>query len=217
MKFGFHAELSKYPAILRHLETFEKKLKARGQCRTSRNGSDMGQHHWLELDNNPSSEFLGLFDQDRIVLPIIKKTHGFSFVKGGSCSNDKTTFFISTDALFLLSVLNSTAIEWMVRMEFPGLGDPWAGGRIEYRAGKVKCLPIPPANAADKAKLTKLAERAAKAATAGDTAAVTLIERDIDEIVYRLFDLSAAEITQIETALANTRGSASTEEDDGDE
>jgi hypothetical protein len=78
-------------------------------------------------------------------------------------------------------------------------------------------VPIPAANAADKAKLTKLAERAAKAATAGDPAAVALIERDIDEIVYRLFDLTAAEISQIETALANTRDSAATDEDDEDE
>ena len=62
---------------------------------------------------------------------------------------------------------------------------------------------------ADKAKLTKLAERAAKAATDGDAAAVARIERDIDEIVYRLFDLSAAEITQIETVLANTCGQSS--------
>jgi hypothetical protein len=58
----------------------------------------------LELDNNPSAEFVSLFDSDRIVLPIIKKTHGFSFVEAGSCSNDKTTFLISPDAMFLLAV-----------------------------------------------------------------------------------------------------------------
>ena len=48
---------------------------------------------------------------------------------------------------------------------------------------------------ADKAKLTKLTKltkRAAKAATDGDAAAVARIERDIDGIVYRLFDLTAA-------------------------
>jgi hypothetical protein len=78
-------------------------------------------------------------------------------------------------------------------------------------------FPIPAANATDKAKLTKLAECAATAATAADTAAVTLIERNIDEIVYRLFDLTPTEITQIETALANTRGSASTDDADDDE
>lgn len=78
-------------------------------------------------------------------------------------------------------------------------------------------VPIPPVSAAGKTKLTKLAERAAKAATAGDSATVTLIERDIDEIVYRLFDLTAAEITQIENALAHTRGSADTDEADDPE
>ncbi len=91
------------------------------------------------------------------------------------------------------------------------------GGRIEYRAGKVKGLPIPPASASDKAKLTKLAERAAKAATDGDTAAVERIERDIDEIICRLFDLTAAEINQIETALANTRGQSSDDDDSANE
>jgi adenine-specific DNA-methyltransferase len=217
IRFGFHTELKNYPAILRHLAMFEEKLKARGQCRTSRGGSDEGQHHWLELDNNPSSEFLSLFGKDRVVLPIIKKTHGFSFVEGGSCSNDKTTFFISAEALFLLAVLNSTTIEWLVRMEFPGLGDPWAGGRIEYRAGKVKGLPIPPASAPYKAKLTKLAERAAQAAIAGNTSAVVRIERDIDEIIYLLFNLTAAEIAQIETSLASTRGQSSKDDDSGDE
>ena len=70
---------------------------------------------------------------------------------------------------------------------------------------------------ADKAKLTKLAERAAKAATDGDDATVERIERDIDEVIYRLFDLTAAEITQIQTALANTRGQSSDDDDSGDE
>jgi len=216
VRYGFHAELKRYPAILRHLSKFEAKLKARGQCRTSRSGANSGQHHWLELDNNPSLEFLSLFDEERIVLPIIKKTHGFSFVKGGSCSNDKTTFLISSDALFLLAILNSSVINWLVRMEFPVLGDPWTGGRIEYRAAKVKGLPIPPASTTDKSRLSKLAERAAVLAAADDGAALGKIEREIDEIAYRLFGCTSAEIAQIETALANTRGT-STEDDDGGE
>ena len=54
-------------------------------------------------------------------------------------------------------------------------------------------------------------------ATASDAATVARIERDIDEIIYRLFDLTAAEIAQIETALANTRGQSSDDDDSGDE
>lgn len=214
VRYGFHTELKKYPAILRHLSTFEVKLKARGQCKTSRSGASEGQHHWLELDNNPSSEFLSLFNNDRIVLPIIKKTHGFSFVEGGSCSNDKTTFFISPEAHFLLAVMNSSTIEWLVRMEFPGLGDPWAGGRIEYRAANVKRLPIPSASASDKSRLTKLADRATNLTVAGGGAALAKVEQEIDAIVFRLFELTSDEIVQIETSLANTRAASSDDDDD---
>jgi adenine-specific DNA-methyltransferase len=131
---------------------------------------------------------------------------------------NKTGFIILTpEAPFVLTVLNSTALDWLYRSTFPAWGDVWNTGRVQFRGNLMNQVPIPSANASDKAKLTKLAERAAKAAIGGDTAAVTLIERDIDEIVYRLFDLTAAEVAQIETALANTRGAASTNEDDEDE
>jgi type I restriction-modification system DNA methylase subunit len=218
VRYGFHKELGRYPAILRHLSKFEVALKARGQCKTSRGGGSEGQHHWLEWDNNPSLEYVSVFDCDRITLPTIKKTHGFAFVKGGSCSNNKTALFISADAQFLLSIMNSKVTEWIVKMEFPCLGDPWSGGRIEYPAARVKSLPIPPAGAADKSKLTKLAVRAAKAVTAGDNAAVGRIEREIDGIVYRLFALTSDEMAKIESSLAKARrGKADNESDDGDE
>jgi type I restriction-modification system DNA methylase subunit len=218
VRFGFHTELRKYPAILRHLSKFEEKLKARGQCKTSRSGAGEGQHHWLEWDNNPSPEYVSIFDSARIGLPTIKKAHGFSFVKGGRCQNNKTALFISADAQFLLSVMNSSITEWIVKMEFPSLGDPWSGGRIEYPAARVKGLPIPPANAADKSRLTRLAERAAELALADDGTKLAKVERQIDEIVFRLFDLSSEEIAQIETSLANTRdGSVGNDEVDEDE
>ncbi len=51
----------------------------------------------------------------------------------------------------------------------------------------------------------KLAERAAKQAEASDVSGLRETEREIDQIVYRLYDLTPAEIAQIEGALANTR------------
>lgn len=58
---------SEYPAIYKHLKKYEKNLKNRGQAKTMANkkvrvGGDFpGQHHWLELDNNPSLEKLDNF------------------------------------------------------------------------------------------------------------------------------------------------------------
>ena len=48
-------------------------------------------------------------------------------------------------------------------------------------------------------------------------AVVAKIEREIDGIVYRLFGLADDEIAHIETALANTRGQSSDDDDSADE
>ncbi len=56
-----------------------------------------------------------------------------------------------------------------------------------------------------------------KSATAGDAAAIAKIAGKIDEIVYRLFDLTVDEIAHIETSLVNTRGQSADDNDDGDE
>ena len=58
----------KCPSIFKYLSRFESQLKNRGQCRYLSNGktrkpSDAdypgypGMHHWLELDNCPSSKY----------------------------------------------------------------------------------------------------------------------------------------------------------------
>ena len=216
VRCGFHTELKNYPAIRRHLARFEEKLKARGQCRTSRGGSDEGQHHWLELDNNPLPDYLRLFSTPSVVYADIgKRLKAFFSTEGIHFGN--TAYFVPETAPWMAAVLLSTALDFYYRHNMQPLGDPWTTGRMRFFSRSMNLVPIPRTNAADKGKLTKLAERAAKAATAGDTGAVTVIERDIDEIVYRLFDLTAAEIAQIETALANTRGSAATDEADNDE
>jgi len=213
---GFHAELKNYPAIRRHLARFEEKLKARGQCKSSRSGSGEGQHHWLELDNNPLPEFLELFSTPSVVYADIgRRLKAFFSTEGIYFGN--TAYFVPDTEPWMAALLLSTALDFYYRHNMQPLGDPWTTGRMRFLSRSMNLVPIPRANAADKAKLTKLAERAAKAATAGDTAAVALIERDIDEIVYRLFDLTAAEIAQIETALANTRTSAPTDEADDEE
>jgi hypothetical protein len=58
---------NKYPAIFEHLQKHEEQLKARWQCRytssgkISQNWEYFWQHHWLELDNNPSDKYLDDF------------------------------------------------------------------------------------------------------------------------------------------------------------
>ena len=198
VRYGFHTELKKYPAILHHLSQFEEKLKARGQCKTSRSGGKEGQHHWLELDNNPSEGYIAAFDEPKIVFnETSKRLHAYIDTEGNAIN--KTGFIILTpDAKFILAVLNSTPMDWLYRSTFPSWGDPWNSGRVQFRGNLMSQVPIPPATNADKSYLTKLAEMAAEMAAAGNSKELQKTEQEIDKIVYRLFALPPEEIAIVE-------------------
>lgn len=199
--FGFHKELSRYPAILRHLTQFEDALKARGQCTSSRGGKSEGQHHWLELDNNPKKEFLAAFDLPKIVIPAIAPRPSAAYDEEGFYANNKTTIAASNDAPFIASVINSCVHWWFATQVFATKQN----GFFDFEPRYSRQLPIPPATAADKARLSQLAEACAAAAQRGDDATLAVHEAEIDQIVYRLFDLTPDEIALIESALAPTR------------
>ena len=169
---------------------------------------------WYELQQ-AQLRYSVTYEGPKIVYPDIALEPRFSLDTDGRYP-DMTAFSIPSGDHSLVAFLNSSALWFFLCRTAAVLGDADNRGRVRCKTQYVSRLPIPPCSAADKAKLTKLAERAAKAATDGDAAAVAQIERDIDEIIYRLFDLTAAEITQIETALANTRGQSSDDDDSGD-
>jgi adenine-specific DNA-methyltransferase len=216
VRYGFHPELKKYPAILKHLKRHEAKLKARGQCMTSRNGADEGQHHWLELDNNPSLAYIEAFDEPKIVFnETSKRLHAYLDIEGNAIN--KTGFIVLTpDAEFVLAVMNSTLMDWFYRSTFPHWGDPWAAGRVQFRGNLMRNIPIPPATPTEKSSLAKLAKRAAKLADAGDHGGLEEVDREIDVIVYRLFGVSAEDIKKIDAALAGTRSFTDEEAEDED-
>jgi type I restriction-modification system DNA methylase subunit len=198
VRFGFHTELKKYPAILRHLTQFETKLKARGQCKTSRGGGNKGQHHWLELDNNPSEDYIKAYDEPKIVFNETSKCL-HAYLDTDKNAINKTGFIILTpDAAYVLAVMNSTLMDWFYRSTFPSWGDPWENGRLQFRGNLMGKVPIPTASASDKSKLTKLAERAAQQAHSENTSGLQKTEREIDRLVYDLYGLTEEEIRIVE-------------------
>jgi hypothetical protein len=111
--FGFHEKLESYPAVLRHLTQFEEALRKRGQCTSSRNGKGEGQHHWLELDNNPKDAFLAEFEQPKLIVPAIAEAPSFAPDFEGYYSNNKSTIFLPPRLNFSLGVLNSSVNAWL--------------------------------------------------------------------------------------------------------
>ncbi len=115
--FGSYKILeTQYPALFNHIIQFEEKLKKRGQC----NGSKVtdskpfsGQHHWLELDNNPSLEYLELYKKPKIMYQKFQVKPCFIFDEAKLYCND-SMWIIPTDNKGLLAILNSKMGWWLI-------------------------------------------------------------------------------------------------------
>ncbi|MCW1912650.1 Eco57I restriction-modification methylase domain-containing protein [Luteolibacter sp. GHJ8] len=195
---GFHSQLKNYPAILKHLKSFETDLKKRGQCTSSRGDKGEGQHHWLELDNNPKASYLNCFAGKKIVMPAIERRTAF-VVDHGHYSNDKTNICVADDCEFLCAVLNSSTTWWVITQT----AATKQNGYYEFKPLYIKPIPIPPASAGEKARLVELGEACVVATAKKDPASLVILEREINQIVYRLFDLTPQEIRLIEGEAAH--------------
>lgn len=93
----------------------------------------------------------------------------------------------------LTSALNSLAVRFFYETTYQ---------TIHVQHNELKRVPLPKWNAADKTRLAELADACAVAAGKNDVAAIPVLEAEINRIVYRLFDLTRAEIALIESSFA---------------
>jgi len=150
VKFGAYKYLeSRYPAVYRHLQQFEKPLKARGQCQYGRERKVkdsskpyLGQHHWLELDNNPTDEYLDSFKEPKIIYPEITKWLGFYLDEHEHYFPNNKAFVITSrgDSLaYLTAFFNSSLFRCSFRDNFPELmGNTYEVRKIFMDAISVK-------------------------------------------------------------------------------
>lgn len=134
-----------YPAIYKHLKKYEDRLKNRGQARytssrrTKLNAPYPGQHHWLELDNNPGQEKIATFDEPKIVFSRISGDEPrFALDSEKHVTNDTAYIIVGEDLNYLLDQLTSDVI-WFALKKY------YMGGGIdkEFKIANLKELPIP--------------------------------------------------------------------------
>ncbi len=116
-KYGSYTYLKeKYPSIYERLQIFEPELKKRGQCNGSKSTIEKpfpGQHHWLELDNCPSDEYLEKFTKSKIMYQVFQVKPCFIFDDQGLYCNN-SMWFIPSEDKGLLAILNSKLGWWLI-------------------------------------------------------------------------------------------------------
>ncbi len=209
-KFGSHEFLEvEYPTIYNHLLQYKDQLEQRGQCRYSRgprnsNKPYPGQHHWLELDNNPRDSYLQDFEKEKIVYGEIVQEPRF-YLDNGECElgvfyAEATSFILTGEHLrYLLGMLHSKLITFAFKTFYAGGGLGESGYR--YKKAFIERLPIPqitPKNQELADKIIALVDKILQAKAKDPKANTQELEKEIDALVYQLYHLTDEEIKIIE-------------------
>ena len=199
---GNHEFLSeRYPAVHRHLLQFERELKNRGQCKYSRGsragGTNYeGQHHWLELDNNPSPEYFAEFEKPKVVWQRITQRPTFCLSPPGQYILDSMAFLTAEISVlnFLLSLLNSTVVEFWVYHNVHRYGN--TGYRLSNQY--VKLLPLPTINQCNRSLVNQLTQLMRNPVGTLDDNDMLSLQQKVNALVYQLYGLDSDEIQVIE-------------------
>lgn len=166
-----------YPAIYQHLLQFENKLKKR---------QDKGDH-WTNLRN---CAYIQEFEKEKIVYSEIVRSPQFYYDKN-NYTPEATVFFMTGVSLkYLTGVLNSKPNFWIFKNFFAGAGLGEEG--IRYKKQFLVELPIPEIPATQQRPIVELVEQIIAQKEKGED--TTVLEQQIDNMVYKLYDLTYEEV-----------------------
>jgi len=194
VKYGFHNELNNYPAVLKHLTKYEEQLKNRGQCRYSRGGKEVGQHHWLELDNNPKDSYLEEFEKEKVVWGNLSVIPNFAFCGGEmliAAPANLLTVSGNVNIKYFTSILNSKFADYVMKQ----IAYSREQGFLEYKKVFVEQIPIPKVSESQQQPFIKRVEQILALKQRGED--TRELENEIDAMVFDLYQLTEQEMLDI--------------------
>lgn len=158
------------------------------------NRDDQGRYYW-ELR---SCAYHAEFERPKIVYnETSKELHALLDYDG--LHINKTGFIIlSYDAKYLLGLMNSKLMDHFFRCEFPSWGDPWNGGRIQFRGDRMKKLSIPTATKNQQLEIETRVKKIMMTKKGYPQVDISNLESEIDLLVYELYNLTSEEIEIVE-------------------
>ena len=181
---------------------YEKDLKRRGQCRYSRsstsNGGDFpGQHHWLELDNNPRDEYIEMFEREKLVWIELVDDGRFAFAEPGIYT-EATAFILTCEyPKYWLGLLNSKLVNWY----FDTICGESGTGTNRWKKFYVERIPLPAITDHNQSQIEEIenfVETILNKHKDDGSADTNELETQIDQLVYGLYGLTEEEIKIVE-------------------
>lgn len=190
---GFDIDVpKKYPAVFRHLKQFEEKAKKR---------DDQGQNWW----NLRACAYYQEFEREKVVWARLMRVHKtddisfprFSVAHSGTFVSDSLCIITGSDLHYLTGVLNSTYGENYFRKNIAILDNGGMQMRQQY-VENILIPPITPSNKGIVGKIDCIVEKILSAKKQNPAADTSPQEREIDQLVYKLYDLTPEEIAIVE-------------------
>ena len=179
-------DVNDYPAIKRHLDKFFPMLSNR----TDKGDTPYNLRNCVYMDD---------FSKQKIIYP--ETTQGAYFiVDNGEFYIDKTCFcMIADQPFYLLATLSSQLFEFSYKQLFSSIELGVNG--YQYNKHALVLLPIIDPKTIDNAILDKIQYLARKAMHSTDTQTKKDVIKDIDELIYSLYDISEKEVDYIKSLL----------------
>jgi type II restriction/modification system DNA methylase subunit YeeA len=173
-----------YPLVYEHLLEYEENAKKR---------FDKGEH-WTNLRN---CAYLDEFEKPKIIFSEIVSEPQFYYDELNYYP-EATVFFISGEKLkYLTALLNSKFVTFLFKNFYMG-GD--LVGKIRYKKIFLEEVPIPYPNNIDEKGVIDKVDKILSLKKENSEADTTVLEQEIDQMVYELYGLTEEEIAIIENS-----------------
>ncbi len=169
-----------FPSLMTHLKPFEVEAKKR---------DDQGDY-WWELR---ACAYYSEFEKEKVVWNRITKEVIYSFVDRGFFVLDSTFFIVGKNLKYIIALLNSQTCFILDENQFMQHLEKVCMGQIIY----VENLPLPPSHLNNQhivSQIEKLVDKILAAKKQNPQADTSKLEKQIDQLVYKLYDLTEEEI-----------------------
>jgi len=175
---------NQFPALMNHLKQFETKAKKR---------DDQGDY-WWELR---ACAYYPEFEKEKVVWSDISTIPTFCILPKRIFFNNTVYMVIYRNDKFLAAVLNSNITKWIFPKIASDIGE--SGQRyFKIFVEKIPVPPITPSNQPIVSQIESLVDKILAAKKENPQADTGTWEREIDGLVYKLYELTEEEIRIIE-------------------
>lgn len=183
-------DIDKYLEIKNYLLKFEEKLNKKS-----------GSAKWYQLQANPSSEILKSFEKEKIVWGELSDKAKFVY-DSDNYSLDATVFLmVGRNLKFIISILNSKLGQWY----FEQISTSSGMGTNRWKKYKIETFPIKEISPKQQKPFIQLVDQILSITKDKDyldnpdkQAKVKQLEKEIDQLVYKLYELTPEEIKIVE-------------------